>query len=304
MSYPDGICPLRIVAVLLAAGLLAAPTAAAAQDAADGDRFRDSPPDHVAGPPLEVRSPRPVLAAQDSVLRPGDDRPLFQRRDLLPASVFLGAFAVAASAPELERSVREAVHHAGDGPDRLFFEAGDVAGSIWVNLGASGATWLAGTVTGSDPAARAGRRALEGTAASAALVGVMKRAFGRTRPSFGDDPTDFEPATLDRERFSFPSGHTAHAFAIAAALDHELDGAWVPWIAYPLATGVGASRVVGRRHWVTDVVAGAAVGVLTSRVLDRLHGESRRADTAAVEPALGVGPGGTPYLGLSVPLGD
>lgn len=62
---------------------------------------------------------------------------------------------------------------------------------------------------------------------------------------------------------SFPSGHTASAFLAASLLHLEYRGK-SPWFgigAYTLATLTGVSRVLNNRHWFTDVVAGAAIGV-------------------------------------------
>lgn len=64
---------------------------------------------------------------------------------------------------------------------------------------------------------------------------------------------------------SFPSGHTAAAFASAAWLDKEY-GRRYPWAAvggYLLAGGTGALRVYNNRHWLGDVIAGAALGYLS-----------------------------------------
>lgn len=64
---------------------------------------------------------------------------------------------------------------------------------------------------------------------------------------------------------SFPSGHTAAAFASAAWLDKEY-GRRYPWVVlggYLLAGGTGALRVYNNRHWLGDVIAGAAFGYLS-----------------------------------------
>lgn len=67
---------------------------------------------------------------------------------------------------------------------------------------------------------------------------------------------------------SFPSGHTAMAFASARMLDLEY-GHKYPWLArlgYATAMGVGLGRMVNNRHWLGDVVTGAFVGMLSSEL--------------------------------------
>lgn len=66
-------------------------------------------------------------------------------------------------------------------------------------------------------------------------------------------------------RNSFPSGHTATAFMGAELLRREY---WdvSPWIGvagYAVAAGTGFFRIYNNRHWLTDVIAGAGIGILS-----------------------------------------
>ena len=66
------------------------------------------------------------------------------------------------------------------------------------------------------------------------------------------------------DSYSLPSQHTAMAFVAATFLDHEL-GYISPWISvggYAVATWVGIARVANNDHWTSDVLMGAAVGIL------------------------------------------
>lgn len=69
-------------------------------------------------------------------------------------------------------------------------------------------------------------------------------------------------------RNSFPSGHTATAFMGAELVRMEYKDAsvWYGVGAYVVATGVGVLRVWNERHWATDVLVGAGIGILSARV--------------------------------------
>lgn len=68
---------------------------------------------------------------------------------------------------------------------------------------------------------------------------------------------------------SFPSGHTATVFMGAEQIRLEYGG-WAGAGAYALAAGVGLLRVYNGYHWFTDVLAGAAVGVVSANIAWRL----------------------------------
>lgn len=70
-------------------------------------------------------------------------------------------------------------------------------------------------------------------------------------------------------RNSFPSGHTAMAFMNAAVLDKEYGEYRHPLYGvagYAMATATALGRGLNNRHWVTDVLAGAGVGILSTEV--------------------------------------
>jgi membrane-associated phospholipid phosphatase len=85
-----------------------------------------------------------------------------------------------------------------------------------------------------------------------AVAGGLKLTVSERRPDDSDDK-------------SFPSGHAARAFAGAEMVRSEYG--W-PWgiAAYTVAASVSVLRVAGDHHYVHDVLAGAAVGVLSARV--------------------------------------
>lgn len=69
-------------------------------------------------------------------------------------------------------------------------------------------------------------------------------------------------------RTSFPSGHTAMAFMGAEFLYQEFKNRsiWYGVAGYTLASATGFCRMYNNRHWLTDVVAGAGVGILSTKI--------------------------------------
>ncbi|MBF4519266.1 phosphatase PAP2 family protein [Flavobacterium sp. ANB] len=67
---------------------------------------------------------------------------------------------------------------------------------------------------------------------------------------------------------SFPSGHTATAFAGAEFLwqEYKDKSIWYGIAGYAVATGTGLFRIYNNRHWLTDVAAGAGIGILSTKL--------------------------------------
>jgi len=92
------------------------------------------------------------------------------------------------------------------------------------------------------------------------IAHVIKLAAGRTRPEVWLGPHHFAYAGAN----SFPSGHTVGAFALAGVLLFASRSIPLRVVAILLASAVGASRVLAFRHWPSDVVASAAIGLLVA----------------------------------------
>lgn len=72
---------------------------------------------------------------------------------------------------------------------------------------------------------------------------------------------------------SFPSGHTAQAFAAAAFLSEEYKDKfkWMPYMAYGTATSVGLLRMANNKHYISDVLLGAGLGILSMKMAYLTH---------------------------------
>lgn len=125
------------------------------------------------------------------------------------------------------------------------------------------ATWLVGTIAGEPDVANAALWAAgAGAAAGIATVG-LKAVIGRSRPRT-NLTYDFHPFSGDA---AFPSGHTSFAFAVASSLAHATKDRWSDLALYAAATLTGLSRINDDKHWLSDVVGGAALGILVGRQL-------------------------------------
>jgi hypothetical protein len=128
-------------------------------------------------------------------------------------------------------------------------------------------TILAGLIASDDDVTRAGGR-ITGSLVTAGLSnGIIKYVVGRTRPNHSSipDPDEFAPFSGN---VSFPSGHTAMAFALAASVSNEVHF-WPAQVGlYGAATLTGWSRINDNKHWLSDVVGGAAVGITSAMIMD------------------------------------
>ncbi len=72
---------------------------------------------------------------------------------------------------------------------------------------------------------------------------------------------------------SFPSGHTGEAFMAATFLSEEFGAKykWVPYLSYSIASSVGAMRILNNKHYLSDVLIGAGIGFLSTKVAYWTH---------------------------------
>ena len=95
------------------------------------------------------------------------------------------------------------------------------------------------------------------SAASAAIMAGLVNGIKYTASAMRPDGST---------RNSWPSGHTATAFLAATILHKEYGLTRSPWYsvgAYTLATATGVMRVLNNRHWISDVLSGAGIGILS-----------------------------------------
>ena len=148
-------------------------------------------------------------------------------------------------------------------------EPGKIAGGFVVQAGGALAAYAAGRATNSAKVTSIGASLFRAQMISQATTQTIKIAARRTRP--------------DGTSLSFPSGHSAAAFATASVLQGEL-GWKIGAPAYGAAAWVAASRVHAKRHYVSDVIAGATIGIMAGRSVTMGAGNMRFAVSPSAVP--------------------
>ena len=126
----------------------------------------------------------------------------------------------------------------------------------------------------------AGRQSLLAHGLVAVVATFLKHAIGRPRPKFIDTSNFVFSSAGGSGWDSFPSGHASAAFAVATVLAVKFPRARAPLFA--VAVAIAVSRVIRGSHYPTDVVGGAALGVVMGLIAVRPWREWRTAASIAV----------------------
>lgn len=96
---------------------------------------------------------------------------------------------------------------------------------------------------------------------------------------------------------SFPSGHTATAFVGAHILfkEYQESSPWIGASGYVVATATGALRVINKKHWLSDVITGAGIGILSAEmgylllpVFHNILGINSTDKNLVIAPSIGI----------------
>ena len=123
----------------------------------------------------------------------------------------------------------------------------------------------AGLISGRKGLERSGARVLASVVLAGVITGGGKVVVGRLRPDESTTQYAFKPFS---HHDSFPSGHATMAFALATSLADEIRRPWASALLYAGATGTAWSRLNDHRHWLSDVLAGATVGVTAASFVE------------------------------------
>jgi membrane-associated phospholipid phosphatase len=212
-----------------------------------------------------------AVQAQTSDTITSSKKPLFVLGDLATLGGFtLGTIALAPLdrhfTHQLQKPQRQTNRYMKNGAT-LFRILGQ-PGSLLTATG----IYLIGRFDGQRRTEDLGLHSAEAIVLASVETGAIKVITGRARPYASyENAADFQlfRGLRDDRYRSFPSGHTATAFAFAATVSSETQRWWpsTRWIIGPImyggATLTGVSRIYNKAHWASDVMAGAAIGTLT-----------------------------------------
>ena len=227
----------------------------------DGSTEAQLPP-----PVVNAASPLPEEKANGNPLKliAGDFKNFFSA-DTARTMGYVSLVAIASAPWD-----REGVNNGFNLPTTLF-QSGNVVGSFMFQMGAGFAVYGTGKSMGNQKLAYAGRDVVRAQVVSQVLVQGLKYMVRRDRPDHSNDK-------------SFPSGHSASAFATATVLQRHY-GWRIGVPAYALGSYVALARMAWNRHHATDVVMGAGFGIASARTVTMSVAKSRF--SVGVQPQTG-----------------
>ena len=259
---------------LIAGAVLLTSATATAQSGTDPVRPQPTAQSAPAEPSPAPDAGMPSAASLVTDL-PGDLR----RLPTVANALWLGAAGVLALAvhPADARVTREA---SGSLPFETVFDSGASLGGGLVQVGGAVGTYLVGRFSHQPGTAIVGADLVRAQIISVSITQAVKLTVNRERP--------------DGLRYSFPSGHSASTFATASVLQRHF-GWRVGIPAYAAAAYVATSRLSENKHYLSDVIFGAGIGIVSGRAVT----VGRGAQTFAVGPLVTRGGVGVSFTRVS-----
>ena len=159
---------------------------------------------------------------------------------------------LAAAVHPVDDNVNEAFLDASSGV-KDFFKPGAVLGQFPTLIAGATIVYIVGRAGDKPRVSHTGMDLIRALLISEVMVETLKYTTRRERPDGSG-------------KNSFPSGHAADTFAFATALERHLNWKYaVP--GYLFSSYVAMSRLPANRHWLSDVVFGSTVGIISGRTV-------------------------------------
>lgn len=257
-------------ALVVVAGLTLAPAAAVAKDAAPAAQAQppETKPQSPEAQKAEAKKPpTPEHTGIRALFRNlGEDFKHLPAKDNLYMALLGGGLAAATHPVDASFNGHLRSHYGLVNnlykPAKYF---GDTPAQMALSLG----TYTYGRMFDAPKASHLGMDLLRAQILTEAMVQPIKFATHRERPDLSN-------------HHSFPSGHAAITFAGATVLERHL-GWRRSLLGYAIASYVASSRLHDNRHYLSDVVFGAAVGTIAGRIVTQ-HGRETWTLTPANVP--------------------
>lgn len=248
-------------AVALCAVVAATAAGAAAQRPQPSDRHEDEPAPRATPSPTPKRERnffKDILRDQRAIWT----SPFHVGRDDAKWLAPLGVSTLALAATDQKTG------QLSDGRRRISISKDiSLAGSLYSTGGLAAIFYVTGRATGNARARETGRLGGEALINTALVYGALKTVSQRPRPTVDDAHAEF----FDGGQ-SFPSGHAASAWALATVIANEYRHRRAVQVgAYGIATAVSVSRYTSRRHFLSDVLVGSAIGYGIGRYVYKTH---------------------------------
>ena len=255
---------MKVVLGVIVSIVFAAPPIAA-QTANESNAINQSAPVALVGQPGKDEAPEHAHTGWATLLKDtGRDFLAFPQRKSTWTLLGIGAAAALATHPG-DGYVES--HIVGNKTADRAFSVGKFAGSAYLQIGSGVGLWAIGRYviapatdeSRTNKWSEVGFDLMRAQIVSQVVVHGMKYSIRRDRPT--------------GECCSFPSGHSATAFAVASVLERHL-GYRASWPALAGATYVATSRLVDNRHFLSDVLMGAGVGTAAGWTVVGTRGRS------------------------------
>jgi hypothetical protein len=215
--------------------------------------------------PPETAPPTQPLSPNDPESPTNPRRPIWEiARDIatdfthLPTWDTVAVLSIGGAGAALAHPIDSDVnaHLVGDGWESDVFVPGKFLGYGLVQGGVGVGTYLVGKLIDGPKTTHIGVDLVRAQLVTAAMTYGLKSTVRRERPDASAG-------------YSFPSGHASVTFASATVLARHFG--WKGYLTYAASSYVAASRLHDNRHFLSDVIFGAAIGTVAGRTVTR-HG--------------------------------
>lgn len=178
---------------------------------------------------------------------------------------------------------------------RFFSRLGNPSTLVGVTLGG----YLAGTLIPSKKTRQTFLLVAETLLITEIYVQILKTTSGRARPFTEEGPFSFHPLSFRYRWTSFPSGHSAVAWALAGSISSISENFLLRASVFILASAISISRAVLDQHFASDIFIGSFFGYFIGQKIVSINSDKQKmsGDARPVKIQVGAGPG---FISMSI----